>query len=389
LTVATAFRTIGTPLDVTSTEDPVNLRLPGPTPVPPAVVEAGTADMINHRGPEFAALLKRTTEGVRTVFDTTNDLFILSASGSGGMEAAVVNHVHPDEEVLIVTIGVFGKRFVQICEAFGARPTELAFEFGSAADVGQIEAALQANPNFRSVLITHNETSTGTTNVFLPDVARVAHEHGCLLIVDAVSSLSSMPCPVDDWDLDVVVSGSQKGWMTAPGLSFVSVGERAWERAANNPTPRFYFDLQKAKDYLENGQTPWTPTISVFYQLDKGLEMMFDEGLDHVYQRHRDLARMTRDGMRALGLDLLAGEGLESETVTAVKMPDGVDGIEFLRVAREQFDTIFAGGQGPMRGQVFRFGHLGYVTPEHIEAGLSAVRGTLERLGYALPAAAG
>ncbi len=367
----------------------MNLRLPGPTPVPPEVVEAGSADMINHRGPEFAALLQATTEGVRRVYETTNDVFILSASGSGGMEAAVVNHVHPGEEVLVVTIGVFGKRFVQICEAFGARPTELAFEFGTAADVNQIDEALRGNPNFRSVLMTHNETSTGTTNVFLPHVARVVHEHDCLLIVDAVSSLSSIPCPVDEWDLDVVVSGSQKGWMTAPGLSFVSVSERAWERAANNPTPRFYFDLQKAKDYLETGQTPWTPTISVFYQLEKGLEMMFEEGLDHVYQRHRDLARMTREGVRGMGLELLAGEGLASDTVTAVKIPDGIDGLEFVRVAREEFDTVFAGGQGPMRGQIFRFGHLGYVTPEHVEAGLSAVRDTLERLGHPIPAATG
>lgn len=367
----------------------MNLRLPGPTPVPPEVAEAGSAEMINHRGPEFAALLKTTTEGVRRVYATSNDVFILSASGSGGMEAAVVNHVHPDEEVLVVTIGVFGKRFVQICEAYGAKPVELAFEFGTAADVNQIDEALNANPEIRTVLITHNETSTGTTNVFLPHVAQVAHEHDCLLIVDAVSSLSSIPCPVDEWDLDVVVSGSQKGWMTAPGLSFVSVSDRAWERAASNPMPRFYFDLQKAKEYLENGQTPWTPTIPVFYQLEKGLEMMFEEGLDNVYQRHRDLARMTREGVRSLGLELLAGEGIESDTVTAVKIPDGVDGIEFLKVAREEFDTVFAGGQGPLRGQIFRFGHLGYVTQEHVEAGLGAVRGTLERLGYPIPAAAG
>ena len=367
----------------------MNLRLPGPTPVPPEVVKAGSADMINHRGPEFAALIEATTEGVRRVYATTNDLFILSASGSGGMEAAVVNHVHPDEQVLVVTIGVFGQRFVQICEAFGARPTELAFEFGTAADVNQIDEALQANPNIRTVLITHNETSTGTTNVFLPDVAQVVHNHDCLLIVDAVSSLSSVPCPVDEWELDVVVSGSQKGWMTAPGLSFVSVSDRAWERAAHNPTPRFYFDLQKAKDYLETGQTPWTPTISVFYQLEQGLQMMFEEGLENVYQRHRDLARMTREAVRGMGLELFAGEGLESDTVTAVKIPEGMDGIEFLRVARDEFDTVFAGGQGSMRGQIFRFGHLGYVTPDHIEAGLAAVRGTLERLGHPIPAAAG
>ncbi len=360
----------------------MNLRIPGPTPVPSEVAQAGAADMINHRGPEFAALLKRTTERVQQVYQTANPVLSLSTSGTGGMEAAVVNHIRPGEKVLAITIGVFGKRFVEILEAYGAQPIELAFDFGTAADPARVDEALAKNPDIKTVLITHNETSTGTTNVTLPDVAKVTRQHDCLLIVDAISSLSSIPVQTDGWGLDVVVSGSQKGWMVAPGLAFVSVSERAWERQAQNKMPRYYFDLQKARASLERGETPWTPAVSLFFQLDKALDLMFAEGLDAIYERHRRLARMTREGIRAMGLELLASEGVESDTVTAVKIPDGVDGSKFTKIAREEFQTVFAGGQGSLRGQIFRFGHLGYVNEDDVKAGLKAVEGTLEKLGH-------
>lgn len=360
----------------------MNLRIPGPTPVPSEVAQAGAAEMINHRGPEFAAIVRRTTERVQQVYQTKNAVLSLSTSGTGGMEAAVVNHVRPGEKVLAITIGVFGKRFVEILGAYGAEPVELAFDFGTAADPSRVDAALKANPDIKTVLITHNETSTGTTNVTLADVAKVTRQHDCLLIVDAISSLSSIPVKTDEWGLDVVVSGSQKGWMVAPGLAFVSVSDRAWERQAQNKTPRYYFDLGKARASLERGETPWTPAVSLFFQLDKALDMMFAEGLEAIYERHRRLARMTRDGIRAFGLELLASEGVESDTVTAVKIPDGVDGAAFTKVAREEFDTVFAGGQGPLRGKIFRFGHLGHVHEEDVRAGLQAVESTLARLGH-------
>jgi aspartate aminotransferase-like enzyme len=340
--------------------------------------------MINHRGPEFAALIARTTEGVRKVFQTNNSLLTLTASGSGAMEAAVVNHIAPGEKVLIITIGVFGQRFVGLVNAYGAIPLELPFEFGSAADPAQVESVLKANPDIRTVLITHNETSTGTSNFCLPEVSEIAHRHDCLMIVDAISSLSSIPVKTDEWNLDVVLSGSQKGWMTAPGLAFVSVSERAWQRQAENPMPRFYFDLRRAKESLETGQTPWTPAVSLLFQLDKAIEMMLAEGMDAIYARHRRLARMTRDGIRALGLELLASEGVESDTVTAVKIPEGIDGSRFTRVAREQFETVFAGGQGPLAGKIFRFGHMGWVDENDIRSGLQAVEQTLASLGYAV-----
>jgi len=359
----------------------VILRIPGPTPVPEEVAQAGAAEMINHRGPEFAELMGRITEGAKLVYQTENDVLCLSTSGTGGMEAAVANHVSPGERVLVVTIGVFGKRFVDIVKTFGGEPQELAFEFGTAADPNRVAEALAADPALRAVLVTHNETSTGATNVQLKEIAQAARDHDCLVIVDAISSLSSIPCPVDEWGLDVVVSGSQKGWMVAPGVAFISVSERAWEVQERCTTPRFYFDLKRAKTLMERGQTPWTPVVPVFFQLDHSLKLMLDEGLENIYARHQRLGSMTRNGVRDLGLELFAAAGVESNTVTAIRVPEGIDAKELLKVARTEFDTVFAGGQASLGGKIIRFGHLGYVTEEDVRAGLETLKGALERVG--------
>ncbi len=364
----------------------MKLRIPGPTPVPQEVADAGAAEMINHRGPEFAALIERITQRVKRVYGTENDLLTLTTSGSGGMEAAVVNHISPGDRVLVVTTGVFGKRFLQLVETYGGVAQELAFEYGTAADPQRIDEALASDGDIRAVLITHNETSTGATNVGLPEVGRIVRDRDRLLIVDAISSLSSIPVEVDAWNLDVVVTGSQKGWMVAPGLAFVSVNERAWEVQRHCSQPRFYFDLQRAKDSLAAGQTPWTPALPLFFQMDRALDLMFEEGLDNIYARHERLARMTRDGVRALGLELFAAEGVESNTVTAVRVPEGIDGGALLATARTEFDTVFAGGQAELSGKIIRFGHLGFVTEDDVAAGLRALEGTLAKLGHRVSA---
>ncbi len=364
---------------------PLNLRIPGPTPIPSEVAQAGAAEMINHRGPEFAELIASTTHRVKQVYQTKNDVLTLTASGTGGMEAAVACHVNPEEKVLIVTVGVFGKRFIDITRAFGGEPLELPFEFGMSADPNRIDQTLRQFPDIRTVIVTHNETSTGVTVKQLPEIAEIARQHDCLIIVDAISSLSSISVPVDQWGLDVVISGSQKGWMTAPGLAFVSCSDRSWEKQVNTTTPRFYLDLQKAKDYLEIGQTLSTPAVNLFFQLDKALDLMLDEGLDAIYERHAVLAQMTRNGVRALGLELFAEEGFESDTVTSVRIPAEVDGAELLKVAREEFGTVFAGGQGSLRGQILRIGHLGYVTESEIDQALTNLKDALQRVGYIVP----
>ena len=360
----------------------MNLRIPGPTPVPREVAEAGAADMINHRGPEFATLIGSITQRLQRVYQTAGDVLTLTASGSGGMEAAVVNHISPGDRVLAVTVGVFGKRFVQLAQHYGADVQELAFEYGTAVEPGRIDDALAADGDIRAVLITHNETSTGVTNYSLPEVGCIVRDRDRLLIVDAISSLSSIAVEVDAWNLDVVVSGSQKGWMVAPGLAFVSVGERAWEAQERCTQPRFYFDLRRAKETLAGGQTPWTPAVSLFFQMDHALDMMLDEGLEQIFARHARLARMTREGVRVLGLDLFAAEGVESNTVTAVRVPEDIDGKQLVATARTEFGAVFAGGQAELAGKILRFGHLGFVQEEDIRSGLDALEGALAKLGH-------
>ena len=360
----------------------MNLRTPGPTPIPPEVAQAGAAAMIDHRGPEFAAIMDRVTKGAKQIFQTQNDVMVLTTSGTGAMEAAVVNFVSPGEKVLVVIIGEFGKRMLELVEIYGGHPTELAFEFGKHAEPDVLDAALKANPDVTAVLMTHNETSTGVTNP-LQQLAEVVKKHDKLIIVDAISSLSSIPVKTDAWNLDVVLSGSQKGWMVAPGLAFASVSPRPWEVQAACTTPRFYLDLKRAADSAKRGQTPWTPAVSLFFQLDKAVELLLAEGMENVYTRQHVQAERVRQGAQALGLELFAEEGYRSDTVTAIKAPEGYDPTTIRKTARENYGMVLAGGQGPLAGSVFRFGHLGYCTDEDIEEGLGFLKQTMDTLGFA------
>ena len=260
--------------------------------------------------------------------------------------------------------------------------TKLSFEWGTAADPAALDKALAEGPGYKAVLVTHNETSTGVTNP-LADLAAVARKHDVLIIVDAVSSLSAVPCRVDAWDLDVVVTGSQKGWMVPPALAMISVSERAWKAYDQAKMPRFYFDVGKAKKYLETDQTPWTPAISVFFALDVALKMMLAEGLENIFARHERIGKLTREGVKALGLELLADEQFASNTVSAVKVPEGVDGKALVKLMREEYDTVLAGGQASLAGKIFRIGHLGLVSEGDITACLDALKMALPRVGFA------
>jgi aspartate aminotransferase-like enzyme len=230
-------------------------------------------------------------------------------------------------------------------------------------------------------LVTHNETSTGVTNP-LEDIAKVVREFDKLLLVDAVSSLSAIPVRTDDWGLDFVATGSQKGWMVPPALAMVSVSPRAWEAHAQAKMPRYYFDITAAKSYLERGQTPWTPAVSVFYGLDLALEMMAQEGLENIFARHRRIGQFTRDGVKALGLKLFADERFASDTVTAVMVPEGVDGKTLNRLCEDEYDLIIAGGQAKLAGKIFRIGHLGFVSEEDVKAALDVLAKALPRVGF-------
>jgi aspartate aminotransferase-like enzyme len=343
--------------------------------------------MINHRGPEFRALFGRITGGLQRAMRTEHDVCIVTASGTGGLEAAVVNTLSPGDAVLGVSIGAFGDRFAQIADTYGAEVTPLAYEWGGAARPDDIRQALREHPEVRAVLVTHNETSTGVTNP-LEEIAVAVREADKLLLVDAISSLGAVPLDMDGWGLDVVVTGSQKGWMVPPGLAFLALSDRAWKAYESSTMPRFYFDAGRHRDSLAKGQTPWTPTMSIFFGLDVALDRMAEEGLERIFTRHARMARLTREGVKSLGLELLCqDEQYVSDTVTAIKCPEGIE-VSALRAAMEDdHDTVVAGGQAKLSGKIFRIGHLGLVGEDDIRSCLDALAQTLTKLGHKLPAA--
>lgn len=358
-----------------------NLRIPGPTPCPPDVLEAMAWPMINHRGPEFKKMLLEVTDELKQVFQTKNDLYILTGSGTGGLEAAVVNVLSPGDKILSVSIGVFGDRWANIAKAYGADVVKLDFEWGTAADPDTIKQAIEDNPGLKAVLVTHNETSTGVTND-LQAIAQVVKGAGLLLIVDAISSLSSIDLPVDEWGCDVVVTGSQKGWMVPPGLAMASVSPEAWKAFDKAKMPRFYWDFGKAKSYLERGENPWTPAVSVVFALSVSLKKILGEGIQNVFARQKRIGRMTRDGIKSLGLPIFAEEGHESNTVTAVAGAGGLDIKEMRRLIQADHNIVLAGGQQRMDGKIFRIGHMGLVSESDIEDVISSLKIVLPRAGF-------
>jgi aspartate aminotransferase-like enzyme len=337
--------------------------------------------MINHRGSEFAEILKDVTVKMKQVFQTKNDLLLLTGSGTAGLEAAVVNMLSPGDTVLGVAIGVFGERFSKIAQTFGASVIPLNFEHGKAADPVAVKTALEANPQVKAVLVTHNETSTGVTND-LKSISRVVKDAGKLLMVDCISSLGSVNIPVDEWGIDVAVSGSQKGWMVPPGMTMISVSEAGWQAFAQAKMPRFYWDLGKARNLLEKGQTPWTPNVSVVFAFQVALDMMLKEGIGNIFARHERIGKFTRAGIKALSLTLLADEKYASNTVTSVVSDRGLDAKKLTKIMRDEFDIVLAGGQGPLEGKIFRIGHLGMVDEKDIQAVFDALKVALPKAGF-------
>jgi aspartate aminotransferase-like enzyme len=351
----------------------VNLRTPGPTPMPAVVAQALSQPMINHRGPEFAELLHDVTVGLQQIYQTRNDLLLLTSSGTGGLEAAITNHFSPGDRVLAVTIGNFGDRFATIAQRFGADVQKLAFASGEAADPQAVAQRLAADPGIKGVLVTHNETSTGVSND-LEAIAAVVRQAGPLLLVDGISSVGSLEVRTDDWGIDVLVAGSQKGWMVPPGISMVSLSARAWAAGKTATMPRYYWDLDAAKKSAAKGQTPYTPGITVLYGFREALKLMLDEGLAATYERHRRLGAHTRAGVKALGLRLVpVDERRASDTVTAFWLPEGMNDEDTMEILRVEHDVVLAGGQGELAGQILRIGHMGHVTEADLDEAIAAV----------------
>jgi len=346
--------------------------------------------MINHRGPEFKALLAELEQGLRWIFQTDNDVLIFPASGTGGMESAVANVLSPGERVLVVSIGAFGDRFADAAGAFGGHVIRYTLPWGQAADPEDLDETLAHEPDVRTVLITHNETSTGVTNP-LQQLAGVVKRHQRLLVVDGVSSVGCIDLPVDAWGADVVITASQKGLMCPPGVTVLSVSKAAWERRATATAPRFYLDWERERKMQAQGATFTTPALSVLFGLREALQVMQAEGRPAIFARHERLAAGFRAAALALGLQLVADPDVASATVTAVYLPDSLRAdrsVDLLETWAERYGLILQGGQGPLRGKIFRLGHMGAVDEEDVLATAVALEAGLRDHGYVPPSSA-
>ncbi len=360
-----------------------NLRIPGPTPVPAEVLAEMARPMINHRGPEFAAIMRRVSARLQYFFQTASPALTYAASGTGAQESAVVNLFSPGDHVIAITIGAFGNRFAKIAQAYGLHVTRIEFPWGQAADATSVEEQLKAAAPYKGVLITHNETSTGVTNDLETLAAVIRRLHpDTLIAVDAVSSLGCVPLEMDAWDIDVVFTGSQKGWMTPPGMMMIAAGPRAWEAHKTAQLPRFYFDWANHRKQYELGQHPSTPPVSLFYAIDLGLEMMLAEGREAIFARHQRIGDYVRWRTREIGLKLLADHEYASNTVTAILMPESVNVKALLKKLREEDGVVFASGQEHLEGKIIRVGHLGFFQEIDLVEAMDTLEKRLPEFGF-------
>jgi aspartate aminotransferase-like enzyme len=343
-------------------------------------MEAMARPIIHHRTPQFQAILKEATEGLKFVFQTKNDVFILASSGTGAMEAAVINLLSAGDTALVVECGKFGERWTEISKAYGINAEVLAVEWGKAVDPQDIEKKLKANPKIKAVFTTLCETSTGVAND-IAAIGKVVKVTDAVLVVDAISGLGAIDLKTDDWSCDIVVSGSQKGLMLPPGLGFISVSAKAMKLIDASKSPRYYLDLRKAKKAIDKTDTPFTPAITLIIALNEALKMMREDGLEKIFLRHKKMADAVRAAALALGLELFAPDA-GSDVVTAIKAPAGIDGEKLVKTMRDTYGVTIAGGQDELKGKVFRVAHMGFIEEFDIIAGISCIEKVLNQMGY-------
>ncbi|MBW3588207.1 MAG: alanine--glyoxylate aminotransferase family protein [Actinobacteria bacterium] len=364
-------------------ERPEILMTPGPTPVPPAVLAAQARPLVYHRGPGYAALLDELVDGVRWLLDTKSDVVVYTASGTGGMEGAVANIVSAGDKVLVVSVGYFGERFKTICERFGCDVTFLGYEWGKTAKAEDVAKALDDDPEIKFVFVQHSETSTGVVNDVEP-IAREVKARDKIFILDAISSAGAIDIRMDDWGLDVVIGGSQKALGAPPGISFVAIGKKGWEAHRASTAPRFYFDWTAYKDAADRDETesPWTPAVSIVAAMVEALRMAREDGRQEIFDRHILLGKAVKAGVQALGLDLFGEDPERAHVVTTVRVPEGISDSEVVGLLRSKHAIVTGPGQGPLKGQVFRLGHLGWVEPLDVIRLFGALELVLAELGY-------
>ena len=363
-------------------QDKLTLMIPGPTPVPETVLKAMGRHPIGHRSGEFQAIVRRTTEQLKWLHQTTSDVLVITGSGTAAMEAGIINTLSRGDKVLCGDNGKFGERWVKVARAYGLDVEVIQAEWGQPLDPEAFRSALEADSakTIKAVILTHSETSTGVIND-LESIARHVKAHGtALTLADCVTSLGATNVPMDDWGLDVVASGAQKGYMLPPGLSFVAMSARAWEAYERSDLPKFYLDLGPYRKTAAQDSNPFTPAVNLYFGLEAALEIMQKEGLEAIFARHARHRAAAQAGMKAMGLPLFAAEGCGSPAITAVA-PEGIDAEQLRKAVKEKFDILLAGGQDHLKGKVFRIGHLGYVCDRDVLTAVAAIEATLQSLG--------
>ncbi len=365
-------------------QDKLTLMIPGPTPVPETVLLAMGRHPIGHRSADFQKIVKRTTAQLKWLHQTSGDVLALTGSGTAAMEACIINVLSKGDRVLCGDNGKFGERWVKVAKAYGLDVQVIKADWGQPLDPEAFRTALEADTAkaIRAVILTHSETSTGVIND-LQTIAGHVRTHGtALTIADCVTSLGATNVPMDEWGLDVVGSGSQKGYMMPPGLAFVAMGERAWTAYERSDLPKFYLDLGKYRKSAAADSNPFTPAINLYFALEASLEIMQAEGLEAIFTRHDRHRRATQAAMKAIGLPLYAAEGYGSPAITAVA-PEGIDAEVLRKKVKDRFDILLAGGQDHLKGKVFRIGHLGFVCDRDVITAVAAIEATLQELGLA------
>ncbi|MFL0795440.1 MAG: alanine--glyoxylate aminotransferase family protein [Prochlorococcus sp.] len=363
-------------------QDKLTLMIPGPTPVPETVLKAMGRHPIGHRSGEFQAVVRRTTEQLRWLHQTQADVLVITGSGTAAMEAGIINTLSRGDKVICGDNGKFGERWVKLAKAYGLDVQVVKADWGQPLDPEAFRIALEADTNkkIKAVILTHSETSTGVIND-LATISQYVRAHGtALTIADCVTSLGACNVPMDSWGLDVVASGSQKGYMMPPGLSFVAMSERAWQAYKRSDLPKFYLDLGPYRKTAAQDSNPFTPAVNLYFALESALTMMQAEGLEAIFERHARHRSAAQAAMKAIGLHLYAAEGHGSPAITAVA-PEGIDAELLRKTVKEKFDILLAGGQDHLKGKVFRIGHLGFVCDRDVLTAVAAIESTLQSLG--------
>ena len=363
-------------------QDKLNLMIPGPTPVPENVLSCMSKHPIGHRSEDFQKIVQKTTEQLKWLHQTTADVLTITGSGTAAMEAGIINTLSKGDQVICGDNGKFGERWVKVARAYGLDVKVVKADWGTPLDPNQFKRILEEDTNekIKAVILTHSETSTGVINDLKSINNEVKNHSKAITIADCVTSLGACNIPMDEWGIDVIASGSQKGYMIPPGLSFVAMSKRAWEANNQSNLPKFYLDLKQYLKTVNQNSNPFTPAINLYFALEASLTMMQKEGLNNIFARHARHQKATQEGIKAMGLNLFTKENFGSPAITAVK-PENIDAESIRKAIKNDFDILLAGGQDHLKGKIFRIGHLGFVNNRDIISVISALESTLDKMG--------